>query len=98
VVRCKFWYEHELSRAVGTGGMTAPAEFTIMDNRIQKFNILPPDDSEGKRVREIAGPALKWLRENHPEAVEKWKGFDRAAGEAVFALAELWREHQHTAK
>ena len=94
LVRCTFWNEHELSRAIGNGGMTGRAEFTIRDGRIAKFNILPPSDEERKRVMEKAGPAFKWLRENHPEAVANWKGFDRAAGEAVFALAELWRQHQ----
>ena len=93
-VRCNFWNEHELSRAIGNGGMLSRAEFTIRDGRISKFNILPPNEAERKRVMEKAGPAIKWLRENHPEAVAKWNGFDRAAGEAVFALAELWRQHQ----
>ena len=94
LVRCTFWNEHELSRAIGNSGMTGQAEFTIQEGRIAKFNILPPGDEERKRVMEKAGPAIKWLRENHPEAVAKWKGFDRAAGEAVFALAELWRGQQ----
>lgn len=94
LVHCTFWNEHELSRAIGNGGMTGKAEFTIKAGRITKFNILPPEDAERQRVMEQAGPAFKWLRETHPEAVAKWKGFDRAAGEAVFALAELWRTHQ----
>ena len=94
LVRCTFWNEHELSRAIGNDGMTGKAEFTIKEGRIYKFNILPPGDDERKRVMEKAGPAIKWLRENHPDAVAKWKGFDRTAGEAVFALAELWRQHQ----
>ena len=94
VVRCTFWNEHELSRAIGNGGMTGSAEFTIKDGHIFRFNILPPTDEERKRVMEKAAPAFKWLRENHPDAVAKWKGFDKSAGEAVFALAELWRQHQ----
>ena len=94
VVRCTFWNEHALSRALDSDGMTGKAEFTIRDNHIYKFDILPPEDAERKRVMEKIGPAFQWLRENHPEAVAKWNGFDRAAGEAVFALAELWRQHQ----
>lgn len=94
VVRCTFWNEHALSRAIGTGGMTAKAEFTFSDGRMQKFHILPPDDTERQRVMAQAGPAFKWLRENHPEAVARWQGFDRVAGEAVAALADLWRAHQ----
>ncbi|HRQ40387.1 MAG TPA: nuclear transport factor 2 family protein [Chloroflexota bacterium] len=94
VVRCTFWNEHELSRAIGTGGMTGKAEFTFADGRIQKFHILPPDDTERQRVMAKVGPTFKWLRENHPEAVARWQGFDRAAGEAVTALADLWRAHQ----
>jgi len=94
IVRCTFWNEHELSRALGSDGMTGKAEFTIRDDHIYKFDILPPEDAERKRVMEKIAPAFKWLRENHPEAVAKWNGFDRAAGEAVFALAELWRQHQ----
>ena len=94
VVRCTFWNEHELSRAIGNDGMTGKAEFTIKGNHIQRFNILPPDESERKRVMEKAAPAIKWLRENHLDEVAKWKGFDRSAGEAVFALADLWRKHQ----
>jgi len=94
VVRCTFWNEHELSRALGSDGMTGRAEFTIRDDQIYKFNILPPSDDERKRVMEKIAPAFKWLRENHPDAVAKWKGFDKSAGEAVFALAELWRKHQ----
>lgn len=94
LIRCTFWNEHELSRVIGNGGMTGKAEFTIKDDRIHKFNILPPGDDERTRVMEKAAPVLKWLRENHPDAVAKWKGFDRSAGEAVFALAELWRKHQ----
>ena len=94
VVRCTFWNEHELSRAIGSGGMTGKAEFTLKDNLIHKFSILPPSEEERKRVMEKAGPAMKWLRENHPDAAAKWQGFDRSAGEAVFALAELWRKHE----
>ena len=94
IVRCTSWNEHELSRALDSDGMTSKAEFTIRDDQIYKFDILPPEDAERKRVMEKIAPAFKWLRENHPDAVEKWKGFDRAAGEAVFALAELWRQHQ----
>ena len=94
LVRCTFWNEHELSRALGSDGMTGKAEFTIRDDHIYKSNILPPQDAERKRVMEKIAPAFTWLRENHPEAVAKWKGFDRSAGEAVFALAELWRKHQ----
>ncbi len=93
VVRCAFWNEHELSRAIGTDGMRGTAEFTFTGGRIQKFLILPPDDAERQRVMTKAGPAFKWLRENHPEAVARWQGFDRAAGEAVTALADLWRAH-----
>jgi hypothetical protein len=93
VVRCTFWNEHELSRAIGTGGMTGPAEFTFEGDRIRQFHVLPPDDAERQRVMAKVGPAFRWLRENHPEAVAKWRGFDRAAGEAVFALAALWRTH-----
>jgi len=94
LVHCTFWNEHELSRAMGGDGMNGKAEFTIRDGRISKFSILPPSDDERKRVMEKAGPAMKWLRDNHPEAVAEWKGFDRAAGNAVFALAKLWRQHQ----
>ncbi|MCL4262353.1 MAG: hypothetical protein KJ069_04030 [Anaerolineae bacterium] len=94
VVRCTFWNEHALSRAIGNGGMTGQAEFTFDGERIQKFHILPPDEAERERVMAQAGPAIKWLRANHPEAVARWSGFDRAAGEAVTALAALWRAHQ----
>ncbi|HUM71794.1 MAG TPA: nuclear transport factor 2 family protein, partial [Chloroflexota bacterium] len=55
VVRCTFWNEHELSRAIGTGGMTGKAEFTFADGRIQKFHILPPDDTERQRVMAKVG-------------------------------------------
>ena len=94
LVRCTFWNAHELSRAVGTNGMTTKAEFTIKEGHINKFHALPAEESERKRVAEKAAPAMKWLRENHPEVAEKWKGFDRPAGEAVSALAELWSQHQ----
>jgi len=94
IVRCVFWNEHELSRAVGNGGMTGRAEFTIKDGLISHFNILPPGDEERKRVMEKTGPAIKWLRDNHLAAVARWKGFDKAAGDAVFELADLWRKHQ----
>lgn len=93
VVRCTFWNEHELSRAIGTEGMTGPAEFTFEGDQIRKFHILPPDEAERQRVMAKVAPAFQWLRENHPEAVAKWHGFDRAAGEAVFAMAALWRAH-----
>jgi len=94
IVRCVFWNEHELSRAIGNGGMMGKAEFTIKNNRIYKFNILPPGDEERKRVMEKTEPAIRWLRENHLDVVARWKGFDKTAGEAVFELAELWRNHQ----
>ena len=94
VVRCDFWNQHELSRAVGDGGVTGGAEFTFEDERIKTFNILPPTDEERKRFIQIAGPKLKWLNENHPELLAKTQGFDRSAGEAVFALAEILRSQQ----
>jgi len=94
LVRCTFWNANELSRVTGDHGMTGKAEFTIKNKRIYKFNILPPGEEERKRVIEKIGPALKWLRENHLDVVARWKGFDKAAGEAVFELADLWRKHQ----
>lgn len=93
LVRCAFWNEHQLSRVLENGGMNGSAEFTFQENKIQKFNILPPDDAERRRVMEKAAPAFQWLRENRPDAVAKWNGFDRAAGEAVTNLAEIWRNH-----
>lgn len=93
VVRCAFWNQHELSRSIGDGGMTGSAEFTFEGERIKTFNILPPDEAERARVREMAGPVFKWLRKHHSDLVDKTMGFDRFAGEAVFKLAELWREH-----
>lgn len=93
VIRCAFWNQHELGRALGDGGMTGSAEFTFEGDRIKTFDILPPSEKERIRFREIAGPALHWLRENHPDIIEKSMGFDRSAGEATFALAELWRKH-----
>jgi hypothetical protein len=93
VVRCTFWNEHELSRTLEAGGMNGKAEFSFQDNKIQKFTILPPDEVERQRVMGKVAPAFKWLRENHPDAVAKWQGFDRAAGEAVVNLAQLWRQH-----
>lgn len=94
VVHCTFWNEHELSRAVGNEGMWGKAIFTFQGDLIHKFDILPPERAEIERVMSKAAPAFQWLRENHPEAVAKWRGFDRAAGEAVTHLAELWRAHQ----
>jgi hypothetical protein len=93
LVRCVFWNEHELGRVLKDGGITGRAEFTFRDGKICKFNILPLDEAERKRFMEIAASAFLWLRENHPEDVAKWKGFDLAAGDAVFRLAELWRGH-----
>lgn len=93
LVRCTFWNEHQLSRVLENGGMNGSAEFTFEEDKIQKFNILPPDDAERRRVMEKAAPAFQWLRENHPAAVAKWNGFDRAAGEAVTNLAEIWQNH-----
>ncbi len=93
IVRCTFWNEHELGRVLKDGGVTGRVEFTFRDGKICKFDILPLDEAERKRFMEIATPAFQWLRENHPEDVAKWKGFDRAAGDAVFRLAELWRGH-----
>lgn len=93
LVRCTFWNEHELGRALKDGGVTGGAEFTFRDGKICKFNILPLEEAERKRFMDIAAPAFQWLREHHPEDVAKWIGFDRAAGNAVFRLAELWRGH-----
>ena len=93
LVRCAFWNEHELSRVLKTGGMAGQAEFTFEGNQIQKFNILPPEDAERQRVMGKVAPAFQWLRENHPDAVAKWNGFDRAAGEAITNLAEIWQNH-----
>ena len=98
MIRCAFWNQHELGRAIGDNGMTGGAEFTFEGDRIKLFNILPPSPEELARFREIAGPALKWLRENHPDVIEKSMGFDRSAGEATFALAELWRKHLESQK
>lgn len=98
VIRCAFWNQHELGRAIGDNGMTGGAEFTFEGDRIKLFNILPPNPEEHARFREIAGSALKWLRENHSDIVEKSIGFDRSAGEATFALAELWRKHLENEK
>ncbi|MCB0034812.1 MAG: hypothetical protein KDE51_12355 [Anaerolineales bacterium] len=94
VVYCTFWNEHALSRAVGDGGMSGKAAFTFHGDLIYKFDILPPERAEIERVMSKASPAFKWLRENHPEAVAKWRGFDREAGEAVTTLAELWLTHK----
>ncbi|MDA0246232.1 MAG: hypothetical protein OT477_22710 [Chloroflexi bacterium] len=94
MVRCTFWNEHELSRATGSDGMTGQAEFTFNGDFIETFNILPPPLEERQRVMQVIGSAFKWLRENHPEAVAKWNGFDRPAGEAIAHLAALWRTHQ----
>lgn len=94
VVRCAFWSQHELSRVIGDGGATGSAEFTFEGERIKKFDIFAPSDEERKRVMEKAGPVFKWLQENHRDLLVKSQGFDRSAGEAVFALAELWRKNQ----
>ncbi len=93
VVRCTFWSEHALSRVLETGGISGKAEFNFHEDKIQKFIILPPEDAERKRVMGKVAPVLQWLRENHPDAVAKWKGFDRAAGEAISNLADLWQKH-----
>lgn len=92
-VRCTFWNEHELDRVLGTGGTTSRAVFAFRDERIDCFSILPPDEAEQQRIRTQAGAAFRWLRENHPDVLAKWGSFDRAGGEVVFALAELWRGH-----
>lgn len=94
VVRCDFWNQHELGRAIGDGGVTGGAEFTFEGERIKTFNILPPSEEERKRFMQIAAPKFKWLRENHPDLMAKSQGFDRSAGEAVFALAEILRSQQ----
>lgn len=93
VIRCAFWNQHELGRAIGDDGMTGSAEFTFEGELIKKFDILPPSEEERSRFREKAGDTFKWLRANHPGILAKTQGFDRSAGEAVFKLAELWREH-----
>lgn len=93
IVRCAFWNEHELSRVLESNGMNGEAEFSFSENKIERFNILPPNEEERQRVMAKVGPGFTWLRENHPDAVARWKGFNRAAGEAVFHLAQLWREH-----
>lgn len=93
VVCCAFWNQHELGRAIGDDGMTGSAEFTFEGECIRKFDILPPNESERLRVREKATPVFKWLRKHHSDIVEKTAGFDQSAGEAVFKLAGLWREH-----
>lgn len=93
VVRCAFWNQHELGRAIGDDGMTGSAEFTFEGERIKKFDILPPSDEERKRFMEKAGTTLKWLRENHADLVAKTQGFNRSAGEVVFQLAELTRTY-----
>jgi hypothetical protein len=92
-VHCTFWNEHELGRLLESGGLTGKAIFTFEGDKIQSFAILPPAEEEQRRVMTIVRPAFIWLRENHPDVVARWNGFDRAAGEAVFAMAELWREH-----
>ena len=96
VVRCTFWNEHELSRALETGGLAGKAEFTFEGEQISQFNSLPPDETERQRMMGRIGPALRWLREHHPELIARWSGFDRAAGEAIFQLAERWREHRQS--
>jgi hypothetical protein len=93
LVRCSFWNEHQLSRVIGTGGTIGTAEFIFQDSKIQKFNILPPDLAERQRIMEKAAPVFQWLRENYPDTVAKWKGFDSSAGKAIFELAELWQTH-----
>lgn len=93
-IHCTFWNEHALDRVIGTGGTTARATFTLRGEQIVCFNILSPDEDELQRVRSIVRPAFVWLRENHPEVVARWGSFDRAGGETVFALAELWRAHR----
>jgi hypothetical protein len=98
VIECTFWNEHELSRVLGTGGTSGKAVFAFRGNKIVSFSILPPDEEERRRVMTIAAPAFQWLRENHPDMVANWSGFDRAAGDALFALAELWRNYRDETK
>jgi hypothetical protein len=98
VIRCTFWNEHELDRVVQSGGTTSSAVFTFRNQKIHTFHILPPDEDEQQRLRTQVGSAFRWLRENHADVVAKWGSFDRAGGETVYTLAELWRKHREETK